>query len=125
MVAYAQARRVRKVVEAALPLLARRGHRSCRARRRWRIRTVVWRSQNLARISIRLLNAKRACPRVSRIRKHIAHVVKQHKAYRVAKEGKHRRRQPQFRAVYQRARAANRKSRLGVARSRRIDREST
>ena len=56
-----------------------------------------------------------------RIREHVAHVVKEHKADRIAKEGKHRRGQPQLGAVHQRAGAADRESRLRIARPRRID----
>ncbi len=85
---------------------------------------VICRREHLARIPIRLVNAERAGPCIPGIRKHIAHVVKEHKTQRVAEEGQHRRRQPQFRAVHQRARAANRKPRLRVARTRCVDGES-
>src|SRR6266568_855373 len=101
MVAHAQARCMREVIEAALTLLAGRGYWPCWTRRCGRCgrRIGCGRCRNLARIAVGLLNSKRACPRVSGIREDVAHVVKEHEAERVSKEGKYRRRQPHLCAV--------------------------
>src|SRR5579863_225446 len=126
MVAHAQSRRMRKVVKAALPLLARRGYGSGWTGRnglQWRW---LWRRRcgHLAGIAIWLLHAESTWPRIPGIGEHITHVVEEHKAQGIAKEGKYRRRQPHLGAVHQRARASNRKSRFRIAGPRGIDGES-
>src|SRR5580692_7503565 len=62
-----------------------------------------------------------AHPCVARISEHIAHVVEQDEAYRIAKVGKYRRWQAQLGIVDQRSCSADGKARLRIARSGGID----
>src|ERR1700749_1633890 len=108
---------MRKVVEAALPLLAGRGYWAGRGGRGRRIGAVVRRRENFADITIRLVNAQRADPGVSRVGEDVTHVLKQNKAERVSEEGKNRWREPHFGAVDQGAGAANWKTGLRISRT--------
>ena len=72
--------------------------------------------QNRAIFAQRLTNPEGAGPGIPGVGEDIAHVVKEHKAERVAEPGKRGWRQAQLRAVNQRAGSADGVARLGIAR---------
>ena len=69
---------------------------------------------------IRLVPAQQALQHVMRRRENVSHIVKDGKTEPLAKIGQRNRRQPQFEIIHKQCRAAHRKARCRIARSRLI-----